>query len=152
MRCAGLVVLLLCACVLCGCAGTMTLPANFVPVEKDQLGPYLVRGISADGVVIALRCETNPKEGTLDFWVNAVTNQLAGAAGYKLEKSDALTSDAGVPGKLLTFSAQIEGAPFTYLAAVFVKGSTILVAEAGGKTDAVAPKMEEIRKAFLTAK
>lgn len=152
MRWGAILAMVVCAGVLAGCAHTMTLPATFVPVGSEDLGDYCVRGISADGVVVALKTQTNPKEGTLDFWVNAATNQLTGGAGYKLDKSEGLASETGTPGKLLTFSTQLEGAPFTYLLAIFVQGGTILVGEAGGKTDAVTPKLEEIRKAFATAK
>jgi len=37
---------------------------------------------------------------------------------------------------------------FTYMVVVYVAARTILIAEAGGKSETVAPRMEDFRKAF----
>jgi hypothetical protein len=63
-----------------------------------------------------------------------------------------VTSDTGEAGRLLTFSMQKQGVTFSYILAVFVKGNDILIAEAGGKAEAVEPKLAEIKKALLTSK
>ncbi|MCX5671497.1 MAG: hypothetical protein NTU94_09295 [Planctomycetota bacterium] len=138
---------------LAGClARTMNLPADFVKVEQPYGGPYAVRGISADGVMIALRFERNPQNGTLAFWTEAMTNQVVSGRGYKAAGSEDVASAAKVPGRLLTFTAQKQGVGFTYVLVVFVQGSDILIGEAGGRTDAVEPKLAEIKKALLTAR
>ena len=138
------------ACI--GCMHTMNLPPNFVPVNKADMGDYAVRGVSVDGVVVALRSETNPERGTLDFWSQAITNQMTVSQGYKLDSSDDVASASGAPGRLLTFSTEKQGTAFAYLLAVFVQGNDILLAEAGGKADAVQPRLADIRKSLLSAK
>jgi hypothetical protein len=145
-------VVLVAAMGLAGCAiHSMGLPPDFIGVEKSYLGPYLVRAVSADGVMVALRAEPNPERGTLAFWTKAITNQMAGQ-GYKAAKSEDVTCETGEAGRLLTFSMQKQGVTFSYILAVFVKGNDILIAEAGGKAEAVEPKLAEIKKALLTSK
>jgi hypothetical protein len=130
---------------------SMDLPPDFVSVDKGYLGPYVVRAVAADGVMVALRVEPNPERGTLAFWTEAITNQMAGQ-GYKAAKCEDVTAATGEAGRLLTFSVQKQGVAFSYILAVFVKGNDILIAEAGGKAATVEPKLAEIKKALLTAK
>jgi hypothetical protein len=138
---------------LAGCfVRTMNLPADFVKVEETYPGPYAVRAISADGVMVALRSEKNPQNGTLAFWTEAVANQMVSARGYQAAGNEDVTSVANVPGRLLTFTAQKRGVGFTYVLAVFVQGADILIGEAGGRTDAVQPKLAEIKKALVSAR
>jgi len=61
---------------LCGCEPTIQMPPGFVEVGKYNLGTYDQRAVSADGVVVALRSETNPKNASLDFWVTAIRDEL----------------------------------------------------------------------------
>jgi hypothetical protein len=139
--------------VLGGCAThTMTLPATFVPVEKAYQGGYVVRGVSADGVVLGLTRELNPEHGTLEFWTEAVGNRLAVGRNYKPAGSEAVKSDAGLVGRLMTFEDQQQGVNYLYMVAVFVQGGDILVTEAGGKADVVRPRAAEIRKALLSVR
>ena len=136
-----------------GCmAGTMTLPPDFVKVQDRGADSYAVRGISADGVMVALSRQENPPNGTLAFWTEAVTNQMVSGRGYKAAGSEPIASAENVPGRLLTFTTEKQGAAFTYMAAVFVKGNDILIAEAGGRTDVVEPKLADIQKAFRSVK
>lgn len=143
----------LAAVVLTGCVTrTMTLPPNFINVDKDAMGIYAVRAVAPDGAMVSLRTEKNPQNGTLDFWTQAVTNQLTQGRGYKVVKSEEVTSDAGLPGRLLTFSTERKGVTFTYLVALFLQGQEILIAEAGGKSEAMDPRAAELCKSLLTAK
>jgi len=135
-----------------GCAHTMTAPPNFVAVDKADLGIYDYRAVSADGAVLALRSVRNRKEGTLEFWTQAVINQLTAGQGYKLAESESVKSDARADGRLLKLTAQRSGATFRYLVAIFISGDDILIAEAGGKEDVLKPRMQEIRGALLSAK
>ncbi|MCX5677076.1 MAG: hypothetical protein NTX87_18970 [Planctomycetota bacterium] len=145
-------VTLLAAMGLAGCTlRSMDLPPDFVSVDKAYLGPYAVRAVAADGVMVALRVEPNPERGTLVFWTEAITNQMAGQ-GYKAVQCEEVTAATGEAGRLLIFSAQKQGVTFSYILAVFVKGNDILIAEAGGKAATVEPKLAEIKKALLTAK
>jgi len=129
-----------------GCAPAMTFPPGFIEPGTGYRGAFTQRAVSADGVVLALRTEENPKGATLEFWTSAVRDELVTRRGYKLAKEEAVSSADGTPGTLMTFSAQRSGVDFTYLAAVYVKGSQVAVGEGGGKTEAVAPKMEAMRK------
>ncbi len=148
--------ILIAALALAGGCGTMDLPDNFVAVEDRDLGPYEVRGVSADGMVIAARREDNAENGTLEFWAEAIKRELTGR-GYTLTGSDAVESDGGTPGTLMTFTAQRGGRPYTYLAAVFVTKGTfsdgeVLIAEAGGLTEAMDPRRDDIRTALLSVR
>ncbi len=136
--------------VLSGCELKIKAPPGFVEVQGQTYDSYDLRSVSADGVVIGLRTEDNPKDGTLDFWATAVRNELVGHRGYKLVKDEPVESVSGAPGRLLTFSANRSGARFTYMAAVYVIGQKVAVIEAGGKANTVAPKTADIRKAMLS--
>ncbi len=130
------------AAALGGCHG-MDVPADFVAMDRPGLDGYEARAVSADGAVLGLRTETNAKNGTLDFWANAIRGELVAARGYTLTKEEPINGAAGA-GKCMTFTASRSGAEFTYVIAVFLRYDTILIAEAGGKTDVVAPKMDKI--------
>jgi hypothetical protein len=143
---------LLVAATAVGCTHTIDLPSNFVAVEKDALGDYVARGVSADGVVVALRSENNPKNGTLEFWQRAIKNELVVSKGYKLEKEEAVTDRAGTAGTLLLCTAQRSGTDFTYLLAVYVTSEAVLIAEAGGKTEAVTPRLEDLKTAIRSVR
>ena len=144
--------LILAVAAMAGCTRTMALPPDFVKVEGSGFGSCAVRGISADGVMVALRSERGPAGGTLGFWTEAITHQVVGGLGYKAAGDEAVESAAGVPGRVLTFTAEKQGVAFTYVVAVFVQGGDLLVAEAGGRTDAVGPKRAGIRRALLTVR
>ena len=132
-------------------ADKIDLPANFAAVDKDNLDGYKVRGISADGVVIALRSEDNPENGTLDFWTKAIENEVTGR-GYKLTESEKITSNAGQDGMMMTFSTDILSESFTYITAIYVKSKQVLVVEAGGKADAVKEHLPALQKAILSVR
>ena len=131
---------------------TLSLPPDFIKVDKSEQGAYAVRGVSADGVVVGLRSEPNPEGGTLGFWTAAVTNQMVTDRGYKPAGAEDVKSEAGTPGRLLTFSAERQGTAFTYLVAVYLQGADILIAEGGGKAELVEAKRADIRKSLLSAR
>ncbi|MCE5325878.1 MAG: hypothetical protein LLG01_05635, partial [Planctomycetaceae bacterium] len=135
-----------------GCLGgaNIEVPGEFVPVEKTP--PYDVKAVSADGVVLAKRTEENPKNGTLEFWSSAVGNQIASREGYKQTRNEAITSEAGIPGRLITYDAIRSGAPFKYLVGVFVRGDRVVVVEAGGRADSVNKLMPQIRTAMTSVR
>jgi len=121
-----------------------------VRLQGPEPESYVLRGISADGVMVALRTERNPENGSLDFWTEAVTRQMVAAQGYKATGSEVVVSDGQLPGRLLTFATRRQGVDFTYGVAVFVQGGDLFIAEAGGRTGAVEPKWDAIRKALLS--
>jgi len=137
---------------LVGCLGEMNLPKDFVAAEKADLGDYHVRGISADGVAVGLRSEDNQAGGTVDFWAKAIANELTTARGYTLDGTETVTTRSGLAGKIMTFSAWRSGTAFTYVIGVFVKDGKVLVAEAGGKADAVKEHSKALRDALLSVR
>jgi len=139
------------AAMLAGCVRGLELPPNFVAMEKADLGHYDFRAVSADGVVLALSVRDNPKKGTLEFWSEAIRNELTDR-GYSLVKTEAVESSSNVPGTMLTMEEDLRGQKFTYVLAVFVKSREVLIAEAGGKADLVRLRMTEITKSLLSAK
>jgi len=140
------------AAALAGCVHEMDLPEHFVAADRGDLGDYHVRGISADGVVVGMRSEKSAKGGTLEFWSRALANELTEGRGYKLAESEGVTSNSGLPGRVMTFSTTRSGNPFTYLLGVYVKADTVLIAEAGGKADAVKTHEEAMKKCFLSVR
>ncbi len=141
------------ATIAAGCApAKMDVPESFVALDKDTRGPYDVRAVSADGVVMGCRTRDNPKHGTLSFWSEAAKNELAARPGYTLTANDKVESYSGVEGRLLVFSATRRGAAFTYMLGVFVKGDRVILAEAGGRAEAVKPLNAELRVALLSVR
>lgn len=138
--------------VLTGCEphGMMTLPEHFVEMDVDRSG-YTKRGISADGVVVAFQVRENLKNGSSEFWTDAIRSDLTGR-GYRLEKEEDVENSAGQPGKLMTFSAKQQGSQFTYMLAVFVTAQRVVTAEGGGKSEAVAKRADAIRASLLSAR
>ena len=151
MRPTAIALTMLLAGLTAGCPARMQLPKDFVRVSAAERGPYDMRGISADGVVMGLRRHRNPEGGTLEFWTEAVEGELTSGRGYRLTAMDRVESTAGVPGSLLQFAASARGAPASYLVAVFVTDRGVLVAEAGGKTGSVRKHMDAIRQSLLSA-
>ena len=139
------------AAMLGGCSHSMQLPEMFVKVEQPGMGPYEFRAVAPDGVVLALRVQKNSQGGSLAYWAEAIRNELTGR-GYKLANSESITGDSGRAGQLLSFTADKSGKEFTFLIAAYVQGGEILIAEAGGKTEAMKPRAEPIRKALLSAR
>jgi len=135
-----------------GCVPDMDLPKDFVGVSKADLEGHHVRGISADGVVVGLRSEDNAENGTVDFWAQAIQDELKAGRGYELQASEDVKSRSGLEGKLMTFATHQRGATFTYMLAIYVKSGKVLLAEAGGKADAVKKYSEPVREALLSVR
>ena len=151
MRYSNIIVALIAIGTVCGCAPEIKVPDNFVSTGNAYNSIYDMRAVSADGVVIAARTVNNPKNGTLKFWTTAIQGELADS-GHKLTDTKSVTSDSGVDGKLMTFSRRNRGQTFTYLVAVFIDGSRILVAEAGGEVEVYKAHEEDIESAMLSVR
>jgi hypothetical protein len=139
------------ATMVAGCSHTMALPPGFVQLGScDARGDYLVRGISADKAVVALEQHPNPKNGTLEFWVHAMKDEMKTGRGYELSNEENVTSQSGQTGHMMTFKQ--ESQDMRYVVCVYVDWQTVLVAQAGGKTAAIEPRMNDIRQAMLSAR
>ena len=136
-----------------GCWGSpLQMPAGFVAVGRGDLGGFDARGVSADGVALGLRTENNPRGGTLEFWSQAIENEMTAGRGYRLMSAHDVTGLAGARGKLLTFSVTRQGAAFTYAVAVFVDDAKVTVAEAGGKEEPYKKHAQAVREALLSVR
>jgi hypothetical protein len=123
-----------------------------MPVAREDLGDYDQRAVSADGVVVGLRTQRTDSPGTLEFWSQAVTNELAATRGYQLVKSEDAASAGGLKCKLMTFHLDLRGNKMTYLLALYVDGREVLIAEAGGKSELVQKQQEQLRQSLLSVK
>lgn len=141
------------ATIIGGCVPSkMEIPDSFMRVDKDNLGRYDQRAVSADGVVLACRTQANPGCGTLKFWGDAAKNEMTGRRGYSLTDDSAAESYSGLPGRLMAFSATKRGAKLTYMLGIFVKGDRVFLAEAGGRAEAVKPLNTELRVALQSVR
>ena len=138
------------AAALAGCLHDFNSPPGFV--EADAGYQFEKRAVSADGVVVGLRTEENPEDGTLEFWTTAIRNELTEGRGYELLKEEAVVAENGEPGTLMDFAAKQGLTEMRYMTVVYVTGSTVLVGEAGGKADAFAAQEGAIRDSLLTVK
>jgi hypothetical protein len=105
--------------------------------------------MSADRAIVALEQHPNPKNGTLDFWVLAMKDEMA-AGGYELSLEENVTSQSGEAGHMMTFKER--GTDNRYALCVYVDWQTVLVAQAGGRASVIEPKMSDIKKAMLSAR
>ena len=133
-----------------GCQHQLDLPQGFV--KADPGWEYDIRGVSADGVVIGLRSETNPDEGNLAFWSQAIKTELTQRRGYVLLTTDDVSSATGEAGELMMFSAKKGAGEWAYMVAVFVPGRAVLVGEAGGPAKVFQSRQEAIKHSLLTAR
>ncbi len=136
---------------LAGCSPELTVPAGFVEVDEGY-SLYDMRAVSADGVVIALRTEDNPKRGTLAFWAKAVEKEFAARPGYKLVALEKITSATGQAGTLMTFNVIKEATDLTYMIVVYVRPDIVVMVEAGGPSEAVTDIKANLRTAMLSVR
>ncbi len=132
-----------------GCEAMPT-PKGYVRVEPPP--DYSYRAVSADGAILSARTVENPREGTLEFWGRAISNELIEARGYKLDAREDLKSDGGTPGVEMTMRTQVEGIDYVYLLTVFVKASRVVVFEATGPASTVESELPARRKAIRASK
>jgi hypothetical protein len=151
MRNALILTLVAAAGALAGC-GRMDLPAQFVEVQRAHRGPYDMRAVSPDGVVLAVRTEDNTDEGDAAFWSKAIRNKLVEDKGYRLVDEKTVTTRGRTPGVMLTFEAERSGVPHRYYTAVYTKGWKVLVGEAGGRAEDIGPLEHEIVHALQTVR
>jgi hypothetical protein len=132
-----------------GCQTQMEVPEGFVRLE--QPGRYDVKAISPDGVSVSARRIDVPDDSTLDFWVEAVGNELT-AGGYTHIQNEDVTDAAGHPGRLLWFDRELEGRRYTYVTGLYTLSNRLLVAEAGGPADAFETRRKAIRESLLSVR
>jgi hypothetical protein len=107
------------------------------------------RAVSADGIMYMVRAEDNDPEAELDFWKEALKNRMKDA-GYAFVSEEDLKGPA--PGYLIELAAPVGEQDYSYLVAIFVRGSDIIVAEASGEVSRFAGRRDAIVTAMAKIK
>ena len=144
MRLALIVPALPAALALTGCV-RHTVPDGYVSVKSH--GDTILTAVAPSGNRLVVRHHENPPEGTLEFWREAVQRELTVGRGYELLESQAVTGPRGPAWEMRFRLSRPEG-EYGYIVTLRVDGSTVVVAEAGGTEDALAPDLERLRKAM----
>lgn len=124
-----LVLLLTVATVGCGKSALQAAP-GFVEVKDDPTYDY--RAIAPDGVAVAVRKVDVDDKTDLPFWERAVMLRTRELEGYALVAQNDVKSSDGTKGRELVFGHDEQGKPFEYRMRLFVHGSHLVIAEAGG--------------------
>jgi hypothetical protein len=141
-----------------GCASfRVQTPSGFA--ELDDNDDFDYRATSADGVVVAVRAESNNPTGNLEFWSRAVDERLR-AHGYSPEgEARPVRSASGLQGVQFRYGREVAGRPLRYWVTVFVRPrrflrpSRVFIVEAGGDRevfDRAAPSVERAIASFDT--
>ena len=125
---------------------TLDLPPDFVAVNENY-SDYTVHGISADGVVIGCRIQSDIEKGSEKFWVDAIESNVK-ARGYKHVSTERIRTDVGDSGKLMRFTLKSEGTTLGYWLAILVDNTTVYIIEAGGKQELLANYEQAIIKSI----
>lgn len=120
------------ALALAGCAKSLGVAAapGFVEVKDDPTYDY--RAIAPDGVAVAVRKVDIDDKTDLPFWERAVMLRTRELEGYALVAQNDVKSSDGSKGRELVFGHDEQGKPFEYRMRLFVHGSKLVIAEAGG--------------------
>jgi hypothetical protein len=134
---------------LAGCTARIDAPPGYIKLREPA--PYDLKGVSAQGAVIALKARPNEDASAdLAFWSQAVEHQKVDLDGLRLAGRDAIKSDSGLPGVLFNFELGEGQGKVTYLVALYVTPRQIYTVEAGGPNDIISPDLEKLRKAMLS--
>ncbi|GMV17783.1 MAG: hypothetical protein HS104_26580 [Polyangiaceae bacterium] len=120
-------------------------PDGFAELEGGE--DYRYRATSADGVVLAVRREANEPRANLEFWTDAIGNELS-QRGYGSPKAEKVKSKNGTPGQRLEYRTSRNGRPNVLWVTVFVAGSRVVVVETGGDADHFRKVEKEISAAI----
>lgn len=108
--------LILATSLLSGCL-TMEIPARFLSDEDSAEG---LKAVSPDEAKLWVREFNDPDQGGLDFWAEALKNDLVGHRGYTLIEENDVTDREGRKGVEFVFEMSIQGIPHRYAVTLFV--------------------------------
>jgi hypothetical protein len=107
---------------------------GFVEVKEDNPA-YDYRAVAPDGVAVAVRSVKIDEKTDLAFWESAVMLRTRELDGYaKLGATDVKSLD-GTPGREIVFGHDEQGKPYLYRVRIFVHGTKLVMAEAGGSVE-----------------
>ena len=133
----------------CGPHAGVATPPGFAVLPDQQ--EYVYRAASAEGVVLAVRAESDEPRGNLDFWADALDRQLQ-RSGYVPEGAavDVRTA-TGRTGREIKYTREANGRKVRFWTAVVVADGRIWVVEAGGDADRFKGKVEQgVQRAIET--
>lgn len=129
---------------LAGCRTTPTdVPPGYVSVKSHR--DRLLEAVSADGNRMVVKRHENPPEGTLEFWRDAVRNELVSGRGYVIIESGAVSGKDGRSAWEMLFRVVRPDGPYLYLVTVRVEGRYVIVAEAGGREASLTSDLNALR-------
>jgi hypothetical protein len=120
------------------------LPTGYVPVRAR--GDSILTAVSAKGNRIDVRRHDSPPEGDLEFWKEAVRNELVAGRGYEIAESSAVTGQGGRSGWEYLFRVSRPDGAYLYLLEIRVERGSVITAEAGGTEAAMQPDLPELRR------
>lgn len=124
----------------CGAPFEISTPSGMIELEEASWSDYDWRATTPDGIVLAVRSipqgdGREVPQGSLEFWVEALTLRMRAGGGYALLSTEDAQSADGTPGTTLHFGRDQGGDTFAYDVTVFVTERWIHVVEAGGRSD-----------------
>ena len=131
-------------------AGCQTLPSNAPADFAAYKGEKPFRAVSPDGVMYRVRSTENKPFAELSFWKTALKKHMIDSGYHFTGESD--ISAENLPGYLLELSAPAGDRDYTYLIALFVKGDTLLIAEASGEISRFKKHQAGIMEAIMKIK
>lgn len=139
----------LCATVLAsGCAGPqLATPTGFAANPSDKAYDY--RASDGEGVVLAVRRHKNQLRGDLEFWTSALDVRLQ-SAGYEATERRSITSADGHTGTQLRYTLDDGGRALDFWVTLFVTKRHVVVVEAGGDQQLLAPKASTVQEAIAS--
>jgi hypothetical protein len=139
----GAVTVLLLAASLGACRGfSAEAPAGFASYSDWSH----FRSVSPEGIVYRVRSEKNEPEAGLAFWREALKKRMLDAGYVFVSEGD--VKAANEPGYLLELAAPLGEQDYTYLVALFARGSRLVIVEASGEVTRFAPHRPAIVEAI----
>jgi hypothetical protein len=136
------------------CTAPMTLPVDFVVLRDGGDGH---RGVTADDARLRLRDLHEVTEGTVDFWADTLANDCVQQRGYELVARGEVKDSNGSDGRLLEFTANVNGERVGVLVAVWVRerlfgGQFLRVVEFAARHDVFAARLPAVKAALASVR
>ncbi len=142
--------LVIAAAVLAFAACTLTpdpgVPEGYVSVPPR--GDEVLSTVAPNGNRMVVKQHANPPAGTLEFWREAVQNELVDGRGYEVVESLGVAGAGGAPAWEMLFKVTRREGTYLYLVTLRLAGDSVIVAEAGGQEASIRPDLDGLRKAM----
>lgn len=132
-----------------GCSGLSMSPPDQFLVVADSARE--IKAVSPDSTLLWVRRFEDEHAGGLDFWSEALLDDLVKNRGYRLLEKNTLLLNSGTSGMEYLFEATARGVRQKYLLCLFVRragsSSTICTAEYVGPAEEFDGRIEAVRGA-----